>query len=114
MTYLGEEYASKSEAQTLLVGHVLNLYVNDPNRSVTNVLKEIEQKYEINAQKYDVSRVVSRFQKMRKLTDNVQFLLFKKFCGSTFEVPKRKPSSIQEKSPLKLSDQHFNADINIC
>ena len=78
---------------------------------MTNVLKEIEHKYEINAQKYDVTRVVGRFEKMRKLTDSAQFLLFKKFCESTFEVPKRKPSGVAENSLMKLSDQQGETNV---
>ena len=85
-TYLGEEYASQSENQPVLVGHVLYSYVNSSNRSIANVQKELEHKYKISTQKYAVTKVVSTFQKMKKLTDNEQFSLFKRFCEGPFEV----------------------------
>ena len=61
-TYLGEEYASQSENQPALVGHVLYLYVNSSNRSIANVQKEVEQ-YKINTQMYAITKVVSFFRR---------------------------------------------------
>ena len=96
-TYLGEEYASQSENQPVLVGHVLYLCVNSSNRSIANVQEELEHKYKISTQKCAVTKVVTTFQKKKKLTDNEQFSLFKRFCEGTFEVLMSTQSGIEKK-----------------
>ena len=92
------------------MGHVLYLYVNSSNRSIANVQKELEHKYTISTQKYAVTKVVSTFQKMKKLTDNEQFSLFKRFCEGPFEVLMCTQRGI-EKNCGEKSDQPGENDI---
>ena len=92
------------------MGHVLYLYMSSSNQSVANVHKELENKYKLRTQKYGVTRVVSTFHKMKTLTDDEQFSLFKSFCEGPFEAPMSKPGGIERKCGKK-SDQPAESDI---
>jgi len=63
LTFL-EEYASQSQKQPVLVGHVLYLYFKSSTRSIAHVQKELEHKYKISTQKYAVTKVSSTFLKL--------------------------------------------------
>ena len=83
--------------------------MNSSNGSVANFQKEVEH-YTITIQMYAVTKVVSTFQKMKKVADDEQFSVFKRFCEGPFEALLSTQRGIERKCGKK-ADQSGENDI---